>query len=266
MRNVSVVTVAAIFGLSSWQAAFAADLPVRAPTPVYVPSWTGCYIGGNVGAAWGNREITTSAGTFSGSSSDAHFIGGGQIGCDYQTGALVFGFRNMIDWADAKASRTIQTGPFTGFSGELKNDWLDLLTGRIGYAVQPNWLLYVQGGAAWRKNSLTFFDPGGVEVFSTSRTRTGWTVGVGTEWKFSPNWSAFVEYNHADFGSHSGTFNSAVLGPVSLRAKSNNDLVLFGVNWRPDWGAGRHLLNKSKTRRRRATKGPLEKEVTRSGA
>ena len=59
-----------------------------------------------------------------------------------------------------------------------------------------------------------------------------------TQSKFHPNWSAFVEYNHADFGTNGGTFNSAVLGPVALNAKSNADLVLFGVNWRPSGGFG----------------------------
>jgi outer membrane immunogenic protein len=221
--------------------ASAADLPVRAapPAAVYAPVaswWTGCYVGGNLGAAWGSREITTSVGTVSSSSSSAHFAGGGQVGCDYQTGAWVFGIRNMFDVADASARRTVQTGPFAGYSAELKNNWLDLLTGRIGYAAYPNWLLYFQGGAAWRKNSLTFFNPAGGEVFDASRTRTGWTIGVGTEWKFHPSWSAFVEYNHADFGTHSGTFNSAVLGPIALSAKSNTDLFLVGVNWRPSGG------------------------------
>ena len=240
MRNVSAVAVATIVSLGAWQAASAADLPVKAPVyaPVAIPSWTGCYIGGNVGAAWGNREINTSTGTFTGSGSDdAHFAGGGQIGCDYQAGAWVFGVRNMIDWVDAKRTRTIQNGPFAGFSGRLQNDWMDLLTGRIGYSAQPNWLFYFQGGAAWRQNSLTLIDPGGAQVFDTERTRTGWTVGGGVEWKFVPNWSMFVEYNHADFGSHSRSFNSAVLGPISLNAKSREDMVLFGVNWRPNWGA-----------------------------
>jgi outer membrane immunogenic protein len=242
MRHVSAFAVAATLGLGAWQAASAADLPRRAPPPmtaVYAPvsSWTGCYIGGNVGAAWGSREIETPVGTFS-SSSSARLAGGGQIGCDYQTGAWVWGIRNMFDVADATASRTIESGAFTGFTAELKNNWLDLLTGRVGYAVQPNWLFYFQGGAAWRKNSLTLFDPTGTEVGSAHRTRTGWTIGGGTEWKFAPNWSAFVEYNHADFGTNSGTFTDPVLGAVTLSSKSNVDLVLFGLNWRPGGGFG----------------------------
>ena len=173
MRHVSAVAAAAIFGLGAWQAASAADLPRKAPPPaaVYVPvsTWTGCYIGGNAGAGWGSGEISTSAGTISGSSDSARFVGGGQIGCDWQTGAWVFGIRNMFDWADAERSGTIGSGAFNGFSVRLENDWLDLLTGRIGYSMQPNWLLYFQGGAAWRKNSLTIFNPAGAEVGSTQQ-------------------------------------------------------------------------------------------------
>jgi outer membrane immunogenic protein len=228
MRHVSAVA-AAIFGLGAWQTASAADLPRRAPAPVAVytpaPTWTGCYIGGNAGAGWGSGDISTSAGTVSGSSDSARFVGGGQIGCDWQTGAWVFGVRNMFDWADADRTATAANG----FSARLETDWLDLLTGRIGYAMQPNWLLYFQGGAAWRKSSLTIFNPAGVDVASTDRTRTGWTIGVGSEYKFAPNWSVFVEYNHAEFGSTTGVSPTG----VSFSAKSDVDVVLFGVNWRP---------------------------------
>src|SRR5262249_48124738 len=51
----SVALIALGTGLAS-----AADLPVKAPpAPVYAPpafSWTGCYIGGNIGAAWAHSE------------------------------------------------------------------------------------------------------------------------------------------------------------------------------------------------------------------
>ena len=225
------------FGIGAWQTASAADLPVKArPAPVAaLPVWTGCYLGGNIGAAWGSREITTSTGLVGSSSSDARFAGGGQIGCDYQSGAWVFGIRNMLDWANARTDRVIQTGPFTGYGVDLKNNWLDLLTGRIGYAVQPNWLLYFQGGAAWRKNSLALINPAGLDVFDASRTRTGWTIGGGAEWKVAPDWSVFLEYNHADFGTNGGTFVSPVLGPIAVNAKSNADLFLVGFNWRPHY-------------------------------
>ena len=124
MRNVSAIAVAAIFGLGAWQAASAADLPRRAPpaAAVYAPvsSWTGCYIGGNAGAGWGSGEISSSAGTISGSTDSARFVGGGQIGCDWQTGAWVFGIRNMLDWADAERSGTIGAARLTATLPDLK--------------------------------------------------------------------------------------------------------------------------------------------------
>src|SRR5450631_2707532 len=62
-RNILLASVAAM--ALSGSAALAADLPSRAPPPVYLPpvpifSWTGIYIGGQVGYAWasGNNNFT----------------------------------------------------------------------------------------------------------------------------------------------------------------------------------------------------------------
>jgi len=38
-----------------------------------------------------------------------------------------------------------------------------------------------------------------------------------------------VEYNHADFGTTSATTPAG----LALSAKSDVDVVLFGLNWRP---------------------------------
>jgi outer membrane immunogenic protein len=77
------------------------------------------------------------------------------------------------------------------------------------------------------------FNPAGFELGSANKTRTGWTVGGGSEWKFAPNWSVFLEYDFADFGSRSLT----VVGPAgvgdTITAKSNLQMFLIGLNWRP---------------------------------
>ena len=102
MRKSSLTLLAAAIGLAASQAS-AADLPRKAPA--YVPpappplTWTGCYIGANVGGAWGRFRLE---GPFGGSAeqstNNASFVGGGQIGCDYQfSGGWVIGFRNMFD-------------------------------------------------------------------------------------------------------------------------------------------------------------------------
>jgi len=240
MRLVSLALIAAGSLAAGSLTAVAADLPVKAPAAVMAPvsTWTGCYIGGNVGGAWGSGSIHDSLGVLARSGDNSGFVGGAQIGCDVQTGAWVFGIRNLFDWSDRSSTGTISTGAFSGYSATLKNNWIDLLTGRIGFLAQPNWLFYFQGGAAWRESSLRVFDPTGLQVADSGRTRTGWTIGGGTEWKFAPNWSVFLEYDYADFGRRSATITTIPPGvavvPISdtISARSNVQMVLVGLNWR----------------------------------
>ncbi|MBQ8104504.1 MAG: porin family protein, partial [Afipia sp.] len=72
-------------------ASFAADMgprtytkaPVYAPAPIY--NWTGFYAGVHIGAAFGGDDgFATNIVGLTGSSRDAAFLGGGQIGADYQ--------------------------------------------------------------------------------------------------------------------------------------------------------------------------------------
>src|SRR5215475_6370179 len=111
MRTQSfMLLAAATIGLAVGQAS-AADLPRKAPA--YVPPapppyvWTGCYVGANVGGAWANVEVTDVAtGASASRGSNAGFAGGGQIGCDYQMGSWVIGFRNIFDGTSVNGSRT----------------------------------------------------------------------------------------------------------------------------------------------------------------
>ena len=142
----------ATFGLAIGQAS-AADLPRKAPA--YIPpapppiTWTGCYIGANIGGAFGDASATFNFGEVS--TNGSGFAGGGQIGCDYQFAGTgwVIGFRNMFDGTSNKRSGTFGSGPLAGTVVNFNNQWFDTLTGRLGYAVAPTWLLYFQGGAAW---------------------------------------------------------------------------------------------------------------------
>ena len=128
-RYSSAFLAASVVSLALSQVASAADLGRRAPPPAYVPPapppylWTGCYVGGNVGGAWSNFEITDVATGGTVSTSNSGFAGGGQIGCDYQWNAWVFGFRNMLDGTSLSSS-----GAFANTS----THWFDTLTARAG--------------------------------------------------------------------------------------------------------------------------------------
>ena len=120
-----------------------------------------------------------------------------------------------------RATKEVEQSKHVGIRGPVvanfNNQWFDTLTGRLGYAVAPTWLLYFQGGAAWGHTStnITF---AGIQTGQSSNTRTGWTVGGGVEWMFAPHWSVFLEGNWMDFGGPSGTLFTAPppVGAVGL--------------------------------------------------
>jgi outer membrane immunogenic protein len=240
MRKHSLMLLAAAtIGLAAGQAS-AADLPRKAPAYVPPPApppitWTGCYIGANVGGIFGRFEAFDFE-----SSTNSGFAGGGQIGCDYQfAGGWVLGFRNMFDGTSLSRSRTIAVGPFAGGEVNFKAQWFDTLTTRLGYSWAPGWLIYGQGGVAWI-NSKPEITLAGLQIGDFSRTRGGWTAGGGVEWMFAPHWSAFLEGNFMDFGSDNNTiFAPGVVGCAlgcAFNAKATATTVLVGVNYRFGWG------------------------------
>jgi outer membrane immunogenic protein len=235
-RHSLILLAAATIGLAASQAS-AADLPRKAPA--YIPpapppiTWTGCYFGANIGGAFGHASASTAFGEVS--TNGDGFAGGGQIGCDYQfSGGWVIGIRNMFDGTSNKRSGTFAGGPFGGTVVNFNNQWFDTLTARLGYAFQPTWLLYFQGGGAWAHTS-TNATLGGVQVAQTSHTGSGWTIGGGVEWMFAPHWSAFLEGNYMDLGSRDGT--AVITGGVcaagcAYSTKATETTVLVGVNYR----------------------------------
>ncbi|MFY9837636.1 MAG: outer membrane beta-barrel protein [Xanthobacteraceae bacterium] len=238
MRKSSLAMLAAAaFAPFASQIAIAADLGrPPPPAPIYIPPapvpylWTGCYVGGNVAGAWSNAEVSDVATGGTASASNSGVAGGGQIGCDYQAGAWVVGVRNMFDGTSLSGSGTLSTTPFTGTANSRTN-WFDALTARGGYLLQPNLLLYVQGGAAWTNTNVTFFDSTGAQVGQFSNDRTGWTTGAGAEWMFAPHWSVFGEYNFMGFGTQSAAF-TACNGSCVRSTRANIQDAMVGLNYK----------------------------------
>ena len=243
-KSVLILIAAVVIDLPASQSARAADIvprgypaPALAPAPalVYAPpiSWTGCYVGGNIGGAWSNVDLSGVSGA-SFSATNSGFAGGGQIGCDYNwNGTLwVVGIRNMLDATSLSNRTNISAVPFTG-AVDSGTHWFDTLTARGGYLVQSNVLLYAQGGAAWTNTNITFLTGSGAQVGEASNDRTGWTVGAGVEWMFAPQWSLFAEYNFMGFGTQSASFTGCGgTCVVNANANANVQNVLAGVNYK----------------------------------
>jgi outer membrane immunogenic protein len=229
--------------------ALAADLPMPAPPrapaafiPVAPPfSWTGIYIGGNAGAAWNRGSFSDANGVgFTLPSNNAVFTGGGQVGGNWQMGALVLGVEGQFDWLanQNNASAGIPVGGNT-LQGISTDRWLTTLTGRVGFAAD-HWLFYAKGGGAWVGNqSFTVNNVTTGQSFTTSNGgwNTGWTVGGGIEWAFAGPWSAKIEYDYIKLSSNSFTVPTpsplgVLPGDTFTTANRNIQTVLFGVNYR----------------------------------
>jgi outer membrane immunogenic protein len=215
-------------------AASAADFADR-PAMSYNPfSWTGCYIGGNAGGVSGDDGRSSSSG----------FVGGAQIGCDYQFApAWVVGVEGQANWTSlsngtAGAVTNRATGITVPSRFTVGNDFVGSVTARLGYSFAERWLVFGKGGAAWTNEKIddAFTTVGGLAVDpSLTTTRTGWTAGGGVEWEFAPHWSATLEYNYYDFGSSTGAVLSSSTNSVTVTLGNVRDTmqtVTAGLNYR----------------------------------
>jgi outer membrane immunogenic protein len=277
-----------LFGLSAFAAvmlggaAQAADMPVKAP-PMAAPvmyNWTGFYIGGHIGGAWRDRNGRDRFdehhdcfwGGWSGGvcfddnnghgRNDGNFIGGGQVGFNYQVGQWVWGVEGQISAIgsnnddDACGFITIDGGARDHlFRCGNRGNWIATIAARLGvtFGQTGNWLLYVKGGGAFadsrfglrlRDDCAAVFDtvicnPNNFAFNNNNDdTRTGWMIGAGLEYGAWGNWSWKLEYNFMDFGSRTIHFDNLMVSCVdcTLRRDLDFDLrvnvVKFGLNYR----------------------------------
>jgi outer membrane immunogenic protein len=210
MKGLWLGCVVVVIPIVQTVSANAADLtlqPSTAPPVSYYFSWTGFYIGGNIGGAWAGGNITDSlTGTSLSTTGNGSFIGGGQLGYDYQINPwVVLGAEWLMDGVASHNNSNIVSIPTTGdlFQTSLKSDWFTTLTGRIGIT-GPGWergLFYIKGGAAWLQNQATVTDLStGLSVDAT-KVDTGWVAGAGLEYAFAQNWTIRVEYDYMGFGN-----------------------------------------------------------------
>jgi opacity protein-like surface antigen len=212
-----------------------AVMPVKAPVykaPVEAVNWTGFYVGAIGGAETGRGSMDF---PFQ-SSSDmrpAGPLGGGTFGYNYQVGQWVYGFEADAAWTHTQGST--QCAPLVGSAffnialfqttchDEMK--WIGTAEARVGYAWTPRTLFYGKAGAAFTNETFSEtcnLGPlnGGnapqncvnpaqnlVGGASASTTKIGWTVGYGTEFAFTPHWSAKAEFDWIDFGHRQFTLS-----------------------------------------------------------
>jgi outer membrane immunogenic protein len=244
MRNILLAT-AGLLALSSGLA-LAADLPVKAPPMVAPPpqfSWTGFYLGGNLGFKNGKFHETLSSPTASldfSSSGTSGIVGGGQIGYLWQTNQFVFGFEGDFDGTNLRRSRTAVStvGPFIpGDTLTVRNDWQASARGRLGWAVDHA-LFYVTGGGSWANFKADFF-PVGLVATSADRTLFGWTFGGGIDYAFANGWSLGGEYRFTRYeNSRNSALGTLVGTPVTLSSTLDTNELTARISYHFNAGGG----------------------------
>ena len=228
--------------------AVAADMRYPAPrraAPAYSPppapyfSWTGFYIGAQGGYAWGESEETYLGGVNPALLRSTHTydidggVAGGVIGYNWALGGFILGIEGEGNWANIKGNSAVVTAGF-GDTLETKISSYSTVKGRLGMAFDRT-MLYVTGGGAWA-TVHSRYNPGltggcfaGV-VCHDKDTHSGWVVGAGGEWAFTPNVSFKIEYNYVSLDTSTVQYT-----PVTLdRSEWNNDfsVIKAGINFR----------------------------------
>lgn len=220
------------------QAARAADAAVpRLPTktaivPAAVTNWTGCYIGVHGGG--GAVSDTFIAG---GGIENFNFLhggggfAGGQIGCDYQNGAMVLGLEAEA-WSGLTNPEHFAVGQFFAVDAIDRNRWSADAAVRAGIAFDRA-LVYGKAGIAEGRFAFSFAQNTG--FFGTgASTLTGALLGVGLEYAFAPNWSAKLEYDHIEYGGRTVHFDQSAAqgGPFDGTESASVNLIKAGINYR----------------------------------
>jgi len=250
---------------------FAADLPIRsaAPPPYIAPifTWTGFYVGANVGGVWTSscRNISPFVGGVAivgwaapaCGSNDGSFIGGVQAGYNFQSGAFVYGIEadiqgmsnknNAVAWTTPVGVGVLPPGTYL-LAGSRNPNTLGTVRLRLGYAVDRA-LFYITGGLAYGSGtgsaSITHTPVGGGAADavwaagSGNSSGVGWTLGAGMEYAFTNNWTAKIEYLYANLGNNNSNAVActgvACVAAVTWNGTSRNanvNVVRVGVNYK----------------------------------
>lgn len=204
LSRLSLLTsVALTFGATIASAAdFSIPYKALPPAPNPAFSWSGFYLGADVGYSWGRDHLVeyfTATNVFTGFEQKYNpngVSGGVYAGANYQFGSTVLGFE-----ADFEPTRITGgwSDPLVGGAGDTSINWQGSARGRLGYAVD-NVLFYGTGGLAFGKIGHTYTNILTGISETTSSVRTGWTAGAGVEVAFTRNILVRAEYRYTDYG------------------------------------------------------------------
>jgi outer membrane immunogenic protein len=207
--------------------------------------WLGLYIGLNAGGGWTTanwlNKTSTPAATFFDYTPGQGFsnnlsgvLGGTQFGVNFQNGPWVFGLEAMVD-ASSISGNFSSASPFGASDDQFKARLAALFlgTGRVGYSWN-DWLAYGKAGYAAGKIHLSVSDTAAPTTGSgsASQWRSGPTVGLGIEYRLTPQLSLAAEYDYVRLNSgryQLGGSTGSYIWDVGIR---DLNLLMVRMNYR----------------------------------
>ena len=191
------------------------------------------FSGGPIGGA---TSVTGSV-----SLNSSGFLGGGQIGYNYQLAGLVSGLEADIDASSIEGKLNANAAMVGLGSANLSAgsnlEYFGIARARLGYAVFDRALLYATGGLAYGevRSSYNAAATGiGSLRGSQSSTDVGWTVGGGLEYALTNDITFKTEYLYADLGKHTILPQTAFFGVATgtLAVGTTVNIVRAGLNYK----------------------------------
>jgi outer membrane immunogenic protein len=178
----------------------AADIVPQASPALSIGVWNGFYLGANLGAGVSSNQFynapPSSTPALGSGSNIGSWIGGLQVGYNYQLNWLVLGIEGSFDWAGSGKNFSCASGQLCSAAPE----WFATTVGRVG-STFGSALIYIDGGAAWTHDTVT--NVFSADTFAGDQIRFGWTMGAGVEYLLYRNWSIKFEYDYMMFGQRS---------------------------------------------------------------
>ncbi len=263
----TAVSLAAVSFAAASGASLAADLPSRVsappPSPFFaapVASWTGFYLGVDLGGQWSKNSWTSTnfgvppgiltAATANRSLNQSSVYIGEHIGYDVQVNNnVVVGIQGLI--GANLGDRVVTSGSLPGRPVVASTDrlnsrllWDGAIRGKLGYLVTPDWLLYGTAGAAFQKvdySSACTLGSGwciATRADSQRKVASGWTIGAGVEGRLSGNWYGNLDYRYSDFGRQNRQFfTTTPIDQWGGGAKLATHTVTAGISYKFNFGS-----------------------------
>jgi outer membrane immunogenic protein len=232
---------------------------MAAPAPSCPINWGGFYIGVNGGYSWGDADTSfdprPDAASFISiepitlSPDPDGFVGGGQIGYNWQWNWFVLGVETDFQGSSMDGSTRndpiinifgAPNAPGTFIEARQSTDWFGTFRAKIGFTPFCRLLVYGTGGLAYghvnyfADTDFTNNRGGPFYLSSFDRTEVGWTVGGGLEYALSNHWSIKAEYLYYDLGNESSTAPASDGRPFQVHYDWNTtaNIIRGGLNFK----------------------------------